>query len=65
MGGRWELPGVGGSCKTPVSGEGSRRAVLYHQLTGELVALAVLPHGFVIFLCVSGARQEMRLLYNW
>lgn len=48
-----ELLGVSGSCKTPVSGRGSRRAELsvsYHQPMGELVALAVLPHGFVIFL---------------
>lgn len=63
-----ELLGVSGSCKTPVSGGGSRRAELsvsYHQPMGELVALAVLPHGFVIFFCVSGVPQEMRLLYNW
>lgn len=38
--------------------EGDLRAelsVLYHQLMGELVALAVLPHSFVIF-SVSAAR---------
>lgn len=55
------------SCKTPVSEGESCRAKLSvwcHQPMAELVVLAVLPHGFVIFFCVSGAPRETRF-YNW
>jgi len=67
MGG-WGSRRSRGSREPPLSGRGSRRAELsasYHQPMGELVALAVLPHGFVIFFGVSGVPQEMRLPYNW